>query len=119
MSLSVGADLFQPRLSLGGLGGRGVGQQRQDLGPELDQARLGSVLRLFGGRVETVDELEHAIAQGRIRRRLPEAGERRDRRSTSTASKQQSPTLEQPDQGFSFRARSHIRVSVCGNRGSS
>ena len=52
------ADLLEPFLALGALDRRRVGEERQDLGPELDQARRRGVACLGLVGIETVDELE-------------------------------------------------------------
>ena len=44
---------------------RGFGQQRQGPRPELDQRLLGRVARLQLGRIEPLDQLRHAVPQGR------------------------------------------------------
>ncbi len=61
------ADPVEPFLALGALDRCRVGEERQDLGTELDQARGRGIASLGLVGVKTLDELEHAIVEGSVR----------------------------------------------------
>ena len=82
------ANPLEPLLALGARDGRRVGQERQDLGPELDQARRRGVASLDLVGVEPLDELEHAILEGGVRRGLRVGRRRARRRARGTADEQ-------------------------------
>ena len=88
----------------------GSGKHRQDLRAQLDQARHRGLARLGLGGVEALDELEHAVAQGRVRR-FGLAASRR-----GPASAKQASAGDQPSSDMTSGTASHDlvpRFGVC------